>query len=181
MVNLGELILRKFKNIAGSRYEEIIRAYQEFFLTEEELKIPVISSILLVVDRFSPEPPNELYEVLVSYPSAIVKVVYIIDEAIYSIIRETLGESGARKFRDTEETYGKETLNKISSKLSELGINFTTELIFAEKATFVEDAVREHDLLAISKHFGSESLKTHTLSPLVFRIMQRIEKPVVIY
>ena len=181
MVNFGELILRKFQNIAGSRYEEIIKAYQEFFLTEEEMNIPVISSILLTIDRFSPEPPEELYEVLVSYPSAMVRVVYLIDRALCNLIRETLGEEDAMKFREKEEALGMEALEKVSRKLHELGMDFTTELIFEEKALFVEERVKEHDLLAISRHFGSESLKTHNISPLVFRIVQRVEKPVIVY
>ncbi|WP_297498884.1 universal stress protein [Thermococcus sp.] len=181
MVNFGELILRKFQNIAGSRYEEIVKAYQEFFLTEEEMKIPVISSVLLTIDRFSQEPPDELYEVLVSYKSATVRVVYIIDSALCTLIRETLGEDEAREFREKEEGLGREVLEKISRKLSELEMYFTTELIFEEKAPFVEEAVEEHDLLMISRHFGSESLKTHNISPLVFRIVQGIEKPVIVY
>lgn len=181
MVNFGELILRKFLNIAGSRYEEIIKAYQEFFLTEEEMKIPVVSSVLLVIDRFSLEPPEELYDVLASYPSVTVRIVYLIDRDLCEVIRETLGEEEAEEFRRKEESFGEELLKRVSKRFLELGMDFTTELTFTDKASFIEEVIGEHDLLAISRHFGSESLKTHSVSPLVFRIVQRIEKPVIVY
>jgi len=181
MVNFSELILRKFRNIAGSRYEEILKAYQEFFLTEEELRIPVITSILLVVDRFSGRVPNEVFEVLSAYPGARVDVVYLIDSSLYALIRETLGEEEAEEFRKKEEALGRETLTLIERALSELGLDYSAEITFADKVEFVEGEGDERDLLIISRHFGSESVKTHRVSPVVFRIVQGIGKPVIVY
>ena len=181
MVNFSELILRKFKNIAGSRYEEIMKAYQEFFLTEEELRIPTITSILLVVDRFSGRIPNEVFDVLSAYPGARVDVVYLIDSVLCALIRETLGEEEAEAFRRKEEALGKEILRLAKRALSELGLDFSTEITFADKVEFVETESKTRDLLVVSRHFGSESIKTQRVSPVVFRIVQGITKPVIVY
>ncbi|WP_297548425.1 universal stress protein [Thermococcus sp.] len=181
MVNFSELILRKFRNIAGSRYEEIMKAYQEFFLTEEELQIPTINSILFAIDRFSGKIPDEVFDVVSAYPGAKVEVVYLIDSVLCGLIRETLGEDEARKFREKEEALGREILKKIESTLSELGMNFTMAIIFDDKVEFIENETESRDLLVISRHFGSESVKTHKVSPVVFRIVQGIKKPVIVY
>ena len=181
MPDFRRLILRKFNDIAGSRYEEILKEYREFFLTEEEMEIPVVSSILMTVDRFSEKPPEELYDIVTAYPGAFIRVVYLVDKGLCSLIRETLGEKAAREFKAREERLGEEFLGEIAKRLSELRLEFTTELIFEDKASFVEESLGEHDLLIISRHFGSESLKTHNVSPLAFRIIQRIEKPVIVY
>lgn len=70
---LHDVILRKFNNIAGTRYEEILKAYENFFLTEEELVIPEINSILLVFDRFSEKVPEEVHETLSAFEEAAVR------------------------------------------------------------------------------------------------------------
>lgn len=181
MPDFKKLILRKFNYIAGSRYEEIMKAYREFLLTEEEMEIPVISSVLLVVDRFSEKPPDEIYDVLTSYPGAFIKAIYLIDGRLCALIRETLGEEAAKKFRINEKSMGEEFIRDISGRLSQLGVNFSSEILFEDKASFVEDAMEDYDLLVISKHFGSEGLKTYNITPLAFRIVQRIEKPVILY
>ena len=181
MVNFSELILRKFRNIAGSKYEEIMRAYQEFFLTEEELRIPTVTSILLVVDRFSGRIPSEVFDVLSAYPRARVDVFYLVDFSLYALIRETLGEEEAEAFKRNEEALGREILELAERALSELGLEFSTGIMFADKVEFVEIESKTRNLLVISRHFGSESIKTHKVSPIVFRIVQGITKPVIVY
>nr|CCE71158.1 TPA: hypothetical protein PAB3419a.1n [Pyrococcus abyssi GE5] len=49
------------------------------------------------------------------------------------------------------------------------------------KATIIEKESEKHDVLVISRHYGTSSTKTHQVSPVVFRIMQNVEKPVIIY
>ncbi|GAB6135704.1 adenine nucleotide alpha hydrolase family protein [Thermococcus prieurii] len=181
MVNFSELVLRKFRNIAGSRYEEILKAYQEFFLTEEELQIPVVTSILLILDRFSGRVPNEVFDVLSAYPGARVDVVYLIDEGLFALIHDTLGENEAEEFRRKEEALGREMITLAERALSELGLDYSVEITFADKVEFVERESEERDLLVLSRHFGSESVKTHKVSPVVFRIVQGIKKPVIVY
>jgi len=46
----SSLIQRKFKSIAGKRYERVLREYREFLLTEEEMVFPEIKSILMPLD-----------------------------------------------------------------------------------------------------------------------------------
>jgi len=181
MVNFSEIILRKFKNIAGSRYEEIMKAYQEFFLTEEELRIPEIRSILLVIDRFSGGVPEGVFEVLSAYAGAEIDVVYIIDSSLCSLIRETLGEEEANIFRKKEESLGRELLKATENALRGLNLNFSTEIRFEDKVEFIENEAERRDLLVISRHFGSESTKTHRISPVVFRVVQGITRPVIVY
>ncbi|WP_297476127.1 universal stress protein [Thermococcus sp.] len=181
MVNFSGIILRKFKNIAGSRYEEIMKAYQEFFLTEEELQIPEVKSILLVLDRFSGEVPEEVFEVLSAYPGARIEVVYVIDEGLCSIIGKTLGEEEAEAFRKSEESLGRELLRVTERSLSKFDLSFSMEITFADKVEFVENDAKNRDILVVSRHFGSESTKTHRISPIVFRIVQGVKKPVIVY
>ncbi len=181
MVDFSRIILRRFRNIAGFRYEEIMEAYREFFLTEEELKIPGIESVLLILDRFSGEVPEEVFEVLSAYPKARIDAFYVIDGAIYSIIKETLGEEEAGVFRRSEESLGREFLRTIEKALSKLDLSVSTGVTFADKVEFVESEAEKRDLLVISRHFGSESVKTHKVSPVVFRIVQGIKKPVIVY
>ncbi len=181
MVKFTDLITRKFQNIAGSRYEEILKAYEEFFLTEEEMVIPDITSILIPLDRHTTNVPDEVYETISAYPNARLQLVYIIDESVCRLIRDTLGDEDAKKFREREERRASDILSKIRERIRELGITWTEETVFGDKSEYVEDISPEYDMLIISKHYGSETTKTHTVSPVVFRIVQYVKKPVVLY
>jgi len=48
----SSLIQRKFKDIVGRRYESVLKEYSEFLLTEEEMLIPEVRSILIPLDLF---------------------------------------------------------------------------------------------------------------------------------
>ena len=181
MVNINSLILRKFENIAGSRYEEIIKAYQEFLLSEEELVIPEIDSIVLVVDRYSGDIPEGVFRLLEAYNPMRLLLLYVIDESVCRLIRDTLGEEEAEKFRKKEEAIAASILEKVETVLKERKLRWNKELVFADKALYVEEISENYDLLVISKHYGSEATKTHMVSPIVFRIVHHVEKPVVTY
>jgi len=178
---LHDIILRKFNNIAGTRYEEILKAYENFFLTEEELIIPEINSILLAFDRFSCKLPEELYETLTAFQGARITIVYIIDEAVFKIIRETLGEEEAFEFKRKEIAFAEEFLRAIEEKLRGLGFEWEREIIFGNKSEYVEDLAESYDLIMMSKHYGFESTRTHSVSPVVFRIVQHMKKPIILY
>jgi hypothetical protein len=177
---LYDIILRKFNNIAGTRYEEILKAYENFFLTEEELVIPEIKSVLLVFDRFSCRFSKEVYDTISAFAEADVQVVYVIDEGVLRMIRETLGEEAAEEFRRKEITFAETLLKGIEDKLGELNITFKRKFAFGDKAEYVENISKRYDLLIISRQYGSETTKTHRVSPVVFRIVQHVEKPVVL-
>lgn len=181
MVKFASLINQKFKNIAGSRYEEILKAYEDFFLTEEEMIIPEVNSVLIALDRYSEEVPEEVYEAVSAYPGARFLLVYMIDENVLRLIRGTLGEKEAQKFQEKEEQLAEERLSKVEKRLRELGISPRRELVFGDKGEYIEELANEHDLIVISKHYGSETTKTHPVSPVVFRVVQHVGKPVIIY
>ncbi|WP_297439019.1 universal stress protein [Thermococcus sp.] len=181
MVKFTDLITRKFQNIAGSRYEEILKAYEEFFLTEEEMVIPDIKSILIPLDRYTTTVPDEVYETISAYPNARLQLVYMIDENVCRLIKDTLGEEDAKKFREKEERRAREILSRMRDRIRELGIIWAEDTVFGDKSEYVESIAGEYDMLIISKHYGSETAKTHTVSPVVFRIVQYVGRPVVLY
>jgi hypothetical protein len=181
MVKFTDLITRKFQNIAGSRYEEILKAYEEFFLTEEEMVIPDIKSILIPLDRYTTTVPDEVYETISAYPNARLQLVYMIDENVCRLIRDTLGEEDAKKFREKEERRASEILSRMRDRIRELGIAWAEDTVFGDKSEYVESIAGEYDMLIISKHYGSETTRTHTVSPVVFRIVQYVGRPVVLY
>ncbi|WP_297421033.1 adenine nucleotide alpha hydrolase family protein [Thermococcus sp.] len=181
MVRFASFISQKFKNIAGNRYEEILKSYEDFFLTEEEMVIPDVGSVLIALDRYSEEVPSEVYEAISAYPNAGFLVVYVVDENVLRLIRSTLGDKEAQKFQEKEEQLAEERLSKVEKKLRELGISPRRGRVFGDKGEYLEELTGKYDLLVISKHYGSETTKTHPISPVVFRVVQGIKKPVVIY
>ncbi|WP_457750722.1 universal stress protein [Thermococcus sp.] len=181
MVNVNKLILRKFRNIAGSRYEEILKAYREFLLTEEEMIIPRVESVLVALDRYSGEIPAQIFRLLEYYSPQKIMVIYVIDNSTCRLIRDTLGEEDAQKFRERENQLATELLGKIEVEMREHRLNWSCDVVFAGKTEYIETIVEKYDVLVIGKQYGSESTKTHHISPLVFRIVQHISKPVVLY
>jgi nucleotide-binding universal stress UspA family protein len=177
----NDIINRKFTNLAEKRYEEIIRKYREFFLTEEEMIIPEITSILIVLDRYS-HPPNEnVYEAISAYPNARVCLLYTIDEGVAKLIASTLGEEEANAFRKAEREYGENVLNKLKEQLSKMNLMVEEELVFGDKGEEPIQKAKDCDLLVISKSYGAELSKSSSVSPLVYRVVQHVEKPVIIH
>jgi hypothetical protein len=177
----SDIINRRFTDLAEKRYEEIIREYREFFLTEEEMIIPEINSIFIVFDKYS-HPPNEnVYEAISAYPNARVCVLYVIDEGVARLIASTLGKEEADKFRRAEREHGENVLREVEKKLSELGFRVKRGLIFGDKGEEPIRRAKDCDLLIIAKDYGMEPSKSSPISPLVYRIVQHVEKPVIIY
>lgn len=177
----SDIINRKFTNLAGKRYEEIIRKYREFFLTEEEMIIPEITSIFIVLDRYSHLPDENVYEVISAYPNAKVCLLYTIDEGVARLIASTLGEEEANVFRNAEREYGEKVLSEVKKRLSKMGLSVKVELVFGDKGEEPIGKAHDCDLLVISKNYGSETSKSSPISPLVYRVVQHVEKPVIIY
>ncbi|MBO8174207.1 MAG: universal stress protein [Thermococcus sp.] len=177
----SSLIQRKFKNIAGKRYERILREYREFLLTEEEMVLPEIKSILIPLDRFISEIPKEVYETLSAYKEAKFVLVYIIDAQVFHMIEQTLGREASEEFRKKEESDGMYLLEKIAKDFEELGIAPQLRLFFGDKSEDVITLAEKHDMLVLSKAYGSEITKTHPLSPIVLKIVQHVTIPVIVY
>ncbi len=177
----SELIDRKFRNIAERRYEDILKMYNEFFLTEEEMIIPEINSIIMVFDRYSEKPTEKVYDAISAYPEAEICLLYTVDENVAMLIAATLGEEESEKFREAERNYGEAFLEKVNGKLKELGFKTRSKLIFGNKG---EEAIlreEKYDLFVISRKYGAETSKTSPVSPLVIKIVQHIEKPLMVY
>jgi len=176
----SSLIERKFKNIAGKRYEKVLREYREFLLTEEETVVPEIRSILMPLDRFVRDIPEELYETLSAYDATVV-LVYIIDATLFSIIKETLSGEASEEFRKNEESHGMMLLEKVGERLEEMGLNVHRRMFFGDKSDDVIKLTDDHDMVVLSKSYGSEITRVSPISPVVFKIVQHVEKPVIVY
>jgi len=176
----SSLIRRKFRNIAGKRYGMILKEYREFLLAEEEMALPEIGSILMPLDRFVKDIPLELYETLSSYDARVL-LVYIIDSQVFSIINQTLSGDASEEFKRKEEIYGLRILREISNELGDFGLKVQTRLFFGDKGEDVIRLAADHDLLAISRAYGSEITKTSPLSPVAFKIIQHVNIPSIIY
>ena len=174
------LINRKFRDVVGKRYDAVLREYSEFLLTEEEMQVAEVSSILIPLDIFVEDVPPELYEVLSAY-DADVTLAYIIDAHVYNIIKETLNESSADELRVKREEYGHSLLSKISDKLEEAGVDSQQRLFLGNKGEDVEKMVGNYDLIALSKSYGAEHGETKDISPLVIRLTQKMTIPTLIY
>ncbi|ASJ10510.1 hypothetical protein A3L12_03950 [Thermococcus sp. P6] len=177
----SRLITRKFRDINEGRYEEIIRHYREFLLLPEELVLPEISSILLAVDRFSRDIPEELYDTLGAYAGASVQIVYVADSTVFRMIEQSLGKTEAERLKRTEAELGERVLSRTLEKLREIGLRASGRYFFGNKSDDVINIARDFDLLVISRSYGSELGKTPSVSPVVLKIVQHVEKPAIIY
>jgi len=176
----SSMIARKFKNIAGERYEEIMSFYREFLLSEEEMSVPSISAVLMPLDRSTVVIPEKVYEFLSTYEGSIL-LLYVIDVDVIGIIEGTLGEEEAEVFKRKELEEAYKLLSSIELKLSGFNFSIRKEVVFGDKGEDVIDRARNHDLVVISKRYGSEGARSSRVSPLVFRIVHNVTKPVVVY
>ncbi|AFL95466.1 hypothetical protein CL1_1267 [Thermococcus cleftensis] len=178
----SSLINRKFKNIAGDRYEEISRRYREFLLLPEEFVLPEVHSILMPIDRFSGEIPEELYETLSAYLGASVTLVYISEKRTLSLIEQTLGKEEAEKLKRAKIEFAEGMLAKIAPRLEELGLRVERRYFIGSKGDDVIRLMGEgFDLLVVSRSYGSEVTRTSPVSPIVLKIVQHLDKPVLVY
>nr|WP_297460459.1 universal stress protein [Thermococcus sp.] len=177
------LIQKKFRGIAGERYEEVLRRYREFLLLPEEFVLPEISSVLMPIDRFSGEIPEGVYETLSAYPGASVTVVYISERKTLEIIEQTLGREEAEKLRKAKLEFAKKLSEEIASRLEKLGLRVERKYFIGSKSDDVITMMEEgdFDLLVVSRSYGSEVSRTSPVSPVVMKIVQHVVKPAMVY
>ncbi len=180
---LNRIISRKFRDIAGDRYEQIAKRYREFLLLPEELVLPEVKSILFPVDRFSLDIPEELFETLRAYAGASLKLIYISEKRTLHIIEQTLGKEEAEKLKAEKMRFASETLRNLAPGLENLGLSVETDYFIGSKSDDVIELMStgKFDLLVISRCFGSEPSRTSPISPVVFKIVQHIDEPVIVY
>lgn len=179
----SKLIQRKFRGIAGERYEEIAKRYREFLLLPEEFVLPEINSILMPIDRFSGKIPESLYETLSAYTEARVTVVYISERRTLEIIAETLGKEEAEKLKKAKMEFAEKLSAEIASRLEKLGLRVEHRHFIGSKSDDVIAIMKDEgfDLLVVSRSYGSEVTRTSPVSPIVLRIVQHVEGPVIVY
>jgi uncharacterized protein YbcI len=176
----SSLIQRKFKDLVGSRYEEIRTEYSDFLVSEEEMKVKTVTSVLIPVDVFVKELPEKLTELLAAY-GARVHLVYIIDRQTEALIGEMVGEERKQEFIRKKEDYGRGVLDLITKKLESKGLSVQKSLFSGSKTEDVLRMSREYDLVALSRNFGAPGSENIPLSPTVSHIDLRTERSVVIY
>jgi hypothetical protein len=176
----SSLIQRKFKDMVGTRYQDVIREYSEFLLTEELMRVPEVRKILIPLDIFVKDIPDDLYEVLSAYDAEIT-LAYITDSQVYSIIQETLTDELANEFLTKKERYGHELLDTLTKELQQLGFTVHQRLFTGHKGEDVEKMAVDFDLIALSKSYGSGPTEHYPISPLAIRISQHVKKLTMLY
>jgi uncharacterized protein YbcI len=176
----SSLIQRKFKDLVGSRYEAIRTEYSDFLVSEEEMKVSPVTSVLVPVDIFVKDIPEKLTELLAAY-EARVHLVYIIDRRTEDIIGEMVGEERKLEFIRKKEDYGRTILDIFTKKLETKGLSVQKSLFSGSKTEDVLRMSREYDLVALSRAFGAPGSENMPLSPAVSHIGRRTERSVVIY
>jgi hypothetical protein len=106
--------------MVGTRYEDVLREYGEFLLTEELMKVPEVHKNLIPLDTFVKDIPENLNDVL-SASDADITLVYITDSQVYSFIKETLTEELAEEFLKKKERHGHELLDTITGEMQQIG------------------------------------------------------------
>ncbi len=176
----SSLIQRKFKDLVGSRYEEIRTEYSDFLVSEEEMKVKPVTSVLIPVDIFVKEIPDKLTDLLAAY-GARVHLVYIIDRQTEALIGEMVGEERKMEFIRKKEDYGRSLLDFFTRKLELKGLSVQKSLFSGAKTEDVLRMSREYDLVALFRGFGAPGSENTPLSPTVSHISGRTERSVVIY
>jgi nucleotide-binding universal stress UspA family protein len=175
------LIQRKFKDVAGTRYDTVMKEYREFLLTEEERKVPEVRSILMPLDYFVKEVPSVLYDTLSSYEGATVSLVYIIDLEVIRIVEDSLNADTVAEFKRKREAYGEEILRKTTADLERAGLPVKSRMFSGSKFENIAEVAESHDLIAVSKKYAASLTEVAAVSPVTLRLAQTVAKPIIIY
>ena len=176
----SSLIQRKFKDLVGTRYEEVRHEYSDFLVSEEEMKFQPVKTVLVPVDILTGDLPMDLVEIFRAYEARI-HLAYILDAQVLSLLEEIAGKESEAGFREIKETKGRELLDKFSRFLDEQGLAVQTSLFSGSK---IEDVIRlsqSHDLVAVYRGFGAATSESAPLSPVVSQINRRVERSVIIF
>ena len=174
------LLERKFRDRAGAKYEIILQEYKDFLPGEQELAPFAIHSILMPVDMFVESVPGYLTFLLEVYEAPAL-LVYIIDDELLSLIRSEMNDKEGEEFLEKREIFADERLKKISSLLEFAGIRTLTQRIVGNKEQNIISMSEDHDLLAISRHYGFHQVSHKGISPTIHRIRRQVEIPLLLY
>jgi len=175
------LINRKFKDVVGSRYKDVLKDYREFLLTEEEIVLCNFRRILIPLDIFVSGASEEFYDLLTAFDETEINLVYITDSDVISIINDVLGEDAGREYQTKKEDYGSGLLEKFSGELEGRGLNVNRRLYSGHKLDDVEMMSENYDLVAVSKSFGGGRGGGSEISPVAQRLVQQMNVSSVLY
>jgi hypothetical protein len=176
----SSLIQRKFKDIVGRRYEAVLKDYSEFLLTDEEMLVPEVRSILIPLDLFVHDITDEAIEVLSAY-NATITLAYITDAGVIELLEQALNHASTEEFRAKKEEYGRELLDRTTAKLKGHGFPVQTRMFIGHKGDDVVRMAKNHDMVALCRRYADGESTETSVSPIVLRICQRVETPALIY
>jgi hypothetical protein len=176
----SSLIRRKFKDIAGRRYEAVLKDYSEFLLTDKEMRVPEVRSILIPLDLFVHDITDEAIDVLSAY-NATITLAYITDAGVIELLEQALNHASTEEFRAKKEEYGRELLDRTMAKLGDHGFMVQTRMFVGHKGDDVVRMAKNHDMVALCRRYADGESTDVSVSPIVLRICQRVETPALIY
>jgi hypothetical protein len=176
----SSLMQRKFKDLVGTRYEEVRQEYSDFLVSEEEMKFQPVRTVLVPLDILTGALPMDLVETFRAY-GARIHLAYIMDAQVLSLLEELAGKESETGFREMKETKGRELLDKFSRFLEQEGLSVQTSLFSGSKTEDVIRLSHSHDLVAVYRGFGAATSESAPLSPVVSQINRRVERSVIIF
>lgn len=178
----SNVIHRKFRDFVGSRYDAVLKDYQEFLITEEDLVIPEYASILVPMDIYASEISDNVVRLLAAYEVP-VTLVYISDRYVHDVIKESLGEAAVDAYQKKRDERGDEMLKKAEQAFMSAGVPVKIRRFIGHKGQDVEKIVASEgiDIIAVSKKYGMAQSENYHLSPLVARLTQHLRIPAIIY
>ena len=176
----SSLIQRKFKDIVGRRYDSVLKDYSEFLLTDEEMLVPEVRSILVPLDVFVHEITDEAIDVLSAY-DATISLAYITDAEVIELLEQALDRESTEEFRTKKEEYGRKLLERTAARLEEHGFSTQTRMFVGHKGDDVVRMAKNHDMVALCRRYADGESTDASVSPIVLRICQRVETPALIY
>jgi len=176
------LIERKFRDLAGSRYEQILNEYRDFIPSEEELQVAPVKSILVLLDFFSGELPGEVSGLLSTY-HAPVTLVYLIDDQVLRVVSDSLGRDTGARFLEREEDRARELLKSTCALVEEAGSSCRSLVRTGTKGDEAQAQAQAQTsgLLVLGKKFGMTAGDNGDISPMVLRLQKAAPCPVLIY
>jgi hypothetical protein len=175
------LINRKFKDVVGTRYKDVLKDYREFLLTEEDIVICNFRKVLMPLDIFVSDVSEDFYDLMTAFCDIEVNLVYITDTDVVSIINDVLGEDSATVYQTKKEEYGAKLLEKVAGELEGRGMAVNRRLYSGHKWDDVEIMSRNYDLVAVSKSYGGGRGDENEISPVAQRLVQQMSVSAVLY
>jgi hypothetical protein len=178
---IQSLIKRKFKDIGEKQYDKIRIEYAHFLVTEEELEMPEIKKILLPVDIFANDISDKCLDVLKTFDSAEISLIYLIDEKVTRIVGDIIGKDQVDIYVVQHKESGQRVIDNISSKIQNAGMKIKSSLYVGKKEDEIIRLSGNADLLVISRDYGEPTSELVPVSPLAQDITRRASTPVILY